>query len=169
MTEQQACTLCGAGGHTAAQCNWNKADDAPLYSEGICQDGAAILRDGVPVPVAEIIEMLNSTAQSQPSPAPELERPEVAGWRDRILKDLPDSDPRYWPDALLVQYMTAEIADLRTTPVAQAGQVPSDARTKAMQLRVFLGKAGFTEQALIAEELMDMLAAAQAQGGSTNE
>ena len=23
MTEQQACTLCGAGGHTAAQCNWN--------------------------------------------------------------------------------------------------------------------------------------------------
>lgn len=28
MTEQQACTLCGAGGHTAAQCNWNKADGA---------------------------------------------------------------------------------------------------------------------------------------------
>jgi hypothetical protein len=25
MTEQKACTLCGAGGHTAAQCNWNKA------------------------------------------------------------------------------------------------------------------------------------------------
>ncbi|PWU30125.1 hypothetical protein DK254_08360 [Pseudomonas sp. RW407] len=23
MTEQQACTLCGAGGHTAAQCHWN--------------------------------------------------------------------------------------------------------------------------------------------------
>ena len=27
MTEQQACTLCGAGGHTAAQCNWNKSQD----------------------------------------------------------------------------------------------------------------------------------------------
>lgn len=25
MTEQKACTLCGAGGHTAAQCSWNKA------------------------------------------------------------------------------------------------------------------------------------------------
>lgn len=25
MTEQQACTLCGAGGHSAAQCNWNEA------------------------------------------------------------------------------------------------------------------------------------------------
>ncbi|OBY90490.1 hypothetical protein A6723_019460 [Pseudomonas sp. AU11447] len=24
MTEQQACTLCGADGHTAARCNWNK-------------------------------------------------------------------------------------------------------------------------------------------------
>lgn len=48
---------------------------------------------------------------------------------------------------------------------AQAGQVPEEARTKAMQLRVFLGKAGFGEQALIAEELMDMLAAASAQGG----
>lgn len=24
MTEQIACTLCGAGGHTAAQCNWNQ-------------------------------------------------------------------------------------------------------------------------------------------------
>ncbi|MDH1074372.1 hypothetical protein N5C93_16135 [Pseudomonas nitroreducens] len=23
MTEQQACTLGGMGGHTAAQCNWN--------------------------------------------------------------------------------------------------------------------------------------------------
>jgi len=28
MTEQQACTLCGAGGHTAAQCNWNQATPA---------------------------------------------------------------------------------------------------------------------------------------------
>ncbi|OBY57755.1 NUMOD4 motif-containing HNH endonuclease [Pseudomonas sp. AU12215] len=28
MTEQQACTLCGAGGHTAAQCN--KDDNAPV-------------------------------------------------------------------------------------------------------------------------------------------
>ncbi|WP_260476851.1 hypothetical protein [Pseudomonas aeruginosa] len=43
----------------------------------------------------------------------ELERPEVMGWRDRILSAHPGSDPRYWPDALLVQHMTAEIAELR--------------------------------------------------------
>ncbi|MED5608523.1 hypothetical protein VV867_12580 [Pseudomonas sp. JH-2] len=47
------------------------------------------------------------------APAPKLERPEVAFWRDRILAAHPGSDPRYWPDALLVQHMTAEIADLR--------------------------------------------------------
>ncbi|MBB1606495.1 MULTISPECIES: hypothetical protein [unclassified Pseudomonas] len=45
---------------------------------------------------------------AQPSPAPE-----VAGWRDLILAAHPGSDPRYWPDALLVQHMTAEIEDLR--------------------------------------------------------
>lgn len=55
------------------------------------------------------------------------------------------------------------------TPVAKAGQVPAEARTKAMQLRVFLGKAGHADQALIAEELMDLLAAAPAQGGSSDE
>ena len=26
MTEQQACTLCGAGGHTAAQCHWREQE-----------------------------------------------------------------------------------------------------------------------------------------------
>ncbi|WP_311061463.1 hypothetical protein [Pseudomonas aeruginosa] len=39
----------------------------------------------------------------------------VVGWRDRILQAHPGSDPRYWPDALLVQHMTAEIADLRAS------------------------------------------------------
>lgn len=34
MTEQQACTLCGAGGHTAAQCNWNKATEAKISQVG---------------------------------------------------------------------------------------------------------------------------------------
>ncbi|CDF82620.1 hypothetical protein PKB_1255 [Pseudomonas knackmussii B13] len=34
----------------------------PLYSEGICDDGAAILRNGMPVPVTEIIDLLNRCA-----------------------------------------------------------------------------------------------------------
>ncbi|MDU4255549.1 hypothetical protein [Pseudomonas sp.] len=60
---------------------------------------------------------------------------------------------------------TAKAIKIAAELDAQAGQVPAEARTKAMQLRVFLGKAGFAEQVLVAEELMDLLAAAAAQGG----
>ncbi|MGJ5994164.1 hypothetical protein ACSBR8_03040 [Pseudomonas aeruginosa] len=37
----------------------------------------------------------------------------VVGWRERILAAHPNSDPGFWPDALLVEHMAAEIADLR--------------------------------------------------------
>lgn len=38
-------------------------DKNPLsnrYTEGICEDGAAILKDGVPMKITEILEMLNN-------------------------------------------------------------------------------------------------------------
>lgn len=34
--------------------------DKPVYTEGVCGDGAAILRDGVPVKITEILAMLNT-------------------------------------------------------------------------------------------------------------
>lgn len=37
----------------------------------------------------------------------------VIGWRERILAAHPNSDPGFWTDALLVEHMAAEIADLR--------------------------------------------------------
>ncbi|MFF6503009.1 hypothetical protein ACET33_32940, partial [Pseudomonas aeruginosa] len=37
----------------------------------------------------------------------------MIGWRERILAAHPNSDPGFWPDALLVEHMAAEIADLR--------------------------------------------------------
>ncbi|MDH0531404.1 hypothetical protein, partial [Pseudomonas aeruginosa] len=37
----------------------------------------------------------------------------MIGWRERILAAHPSSDPGFWPDALLVEHMAAEIADLR--------------------------------------------------------
>uniref|UniRef100_UPI001CD44C11 hypothetical protein n=1 Tax=Pseudomonas aeruginosa TaxID=287 RepID=UPI001CD44C11 len=37
----------------------------------------------------------------------------VIGWRERILAAHPNSDPGFWPDALLVEHMAEEIADLR--------------------------------------------------------
>ncbi|HFK1975324.1 TPA: hypothetical protein ACGW3S_005849 [Pseudomonas aeruginosa] len=45
----------------------------------------------------------------------------VIGWRERILAAHPNSDPGFWPDALLVEHMAAEIADLRAA-LAQPSQ-----------------------------------------------
>ncbi|EPZ0818898.1 hypothetical protein [Pseudomonas aeruginosa] len=47
----------------------------------------------------------------------------VIGWRERILAAHPNSDPGFWPDALLVEHMAAEIADLRAA-LAQPSPVP---------------------------------------------
>ncbi|HBO1728933.1 TPA: hypothetical protein L4F69_002714 [Pseudomonas aeruginosa] len=49
----------------------------------------------------------------------------VIGWRERILAAHPNSDPGFWPDALLVEHMAAEIADLRAA-LAQPSPAPAD-------------------------------------------
>ncbi|MBD1243290.1 hypothetical protein IDX07_08190 [Pseudomonas aeruginosa] len=53
----------------------------------------------------------------------------VIGWRERILAAHPNSDPGFWPDALLVEHMAAEIADLRAA-LAQ----PSPAQAEGAQV-----------------------------------
>ncbi|WP_236225340.1 hypothetical protein [Pseudomonas pseudonitroreducens] len=80
MTEQQACTLCGAGGHTAAQCRWNKAEGAQGEREAF---EAEVLGLGLPVErdhhgayVSDHVRHLWSgwelrAALAQPSPAPD--------------------------------------------------------------------------------------------------
>ncbi|MDP5858760.1 hypothetical protein P3858_29680 [Pseudomonas aeruginosa] len=53
----------------------------------------------------------------------------VIGWRERILAAHPNSDPGFWPDALLVEHMAAEIADLRAAlaqPSPASGLDPLD-------------------------------------------
>ena len=35
----------------------------PVWSEGVCGDGAAILRDGVMTPIEEVVRELNSIAE----------------------------------------------------------------------------------------------------------
>ena len=43
--------------------------DLPYYTEGVCGDGAAILRDGVMMPIEDIVSELNRlTALAQPAP-----------------------------------------------------------------------------------------------------
>lgn len=65
MTKQLACTLCGAGGHLAAQCNWNQAFDL------VAAIRAAILSDWKPTTLSasgtksKIIERIDAFLASQ--------------------------------------------------------------------------------------------------------
>lgn len=90
MSEQQACTLCGAGGHTAAQCNWAKGEREKFEAWVLRERPGSPLRyvrDALPVDDPRYGEYCDDTLQcawegwqaraalAQPSPAPELERP----------------------------------------------------------------------------------------------
>ncbi|EPK5948658.1 hypothetical protein L4513_001913 [Pseudomonas aeruginosa] len=48
----------------------------------------------------------------------------VIGWRERILAAHPNSDPGFWTDALLVEHMAAEIADLRAALAQPSPDAP---------------------------------------------
>ncbi|HEP7942736.1 TPA: hypothetical protein VDT27_001020 [Pseudomonas aeruginosa] len=72
----------------------------------------------------------------------------VIGWRERILAAHPSSDPDFWPDALLVEHMAAEIADLRAA-LAQPSPVRSSLLINGYQLRAaldFIAPDGTAEQ-----------------------
>ncbi|WP_430293044.1 hypothetical protein [Pseudomonas sp. B1-22] len=102
MTEQQACTLCGAGGHTAAQCNWNKADgehvpDAVFEAEFMtwweehgqyCRSGGGDYERTFAFQAWRHLYpqlMAARAALAQPSPAPALQASvDVAGNRFEI-------------------------------------------------------------------------------------
>ncbi len=60
-------------------------ESRPIWTEGICGDGAAILRDGVMQPIEEVIAALNAAELSQPEP-------EVAGLSDDAI----EADFRSW-------------------------------------------------------------------------
>lgn len=65
----------------------------------------------------------------------------VIGWRERILAAHPNSDPGFWTDALLVEHMAAEIADLRAA-LAQPSPAQAEAERPevvAWQYRVTAG------------------------------
>lgn len=49
------CWKCGS----MLQRDYSKRALKPVFTEGICEDGAAILKDGVPMKITEILEMLN--------------------------------------------------------------------------------------------------------------
>lgn len=61
----------------------------------------------------------------------------VIGWRERILAAHPNSDPGFWPDALLVEHMAAEIADLRAALAQPSPVLPPFAEKVLAKLRRF--------------------------------
>ncbi|HBO3486398.1 TPA: hypothetical protein L4S39_000438 [Pseudomonas aeruginosa] len=61
----------------------------------------------------------------------------VIGWRERILAAHPNSDPGFWPDALLVEHMAAEIADLRAALAQPSPTLPPFAEKVLTKLRRF--------------------------------
>lgn len=61
----------------------------------------------------------------------------VIGWRERILAAHPNSDPGFWPDALLVEHMAAEIADLRAALAQPSLTLPPFAEKVLAKLRRF--------------------------------
>lgn len=124
MTEQQACTLCGAGGHTAANCIWNGSEKGLALAQRIDKNlaeraqfeswvrrewpGAPLhhVRDALPVSDPRYGEYCNENIQrgwvgwqaraalAQPSPAPELAV--LERWGSSYEAFSPDLVPGYW-------------------------------------------------------------------------
>ena len=95
MTEQQACTLCGADGHRAFECPmrieehppvlvpWSVLDRAVMWVEDRRRYGDA----GTIVDDWMALKSIQRAALAQHSPAPELERPEVVAWALQRKRD----------------------------------------------------------------------------------
>jgi hypothetical protein len=74
-------------------------EGVPRWSEGICGDGAAILRDGVMIPVQEVIAELNRRPTPQPPASGEVGIDEMCG----VLKRLGIKPTEYTDCAILYE------------------------------------------------------------------
>lgn len=77
--------------------------ESPLYTEGICGDGAAILRDGVMVPIGEVVWLLNQGAVNGHRTQSEADLAELLG---RMRTFAIDHEPHGWP-AIQMRDITA--------------------------------------------------------------
>jgi hypothetical protein len=65
---ENAVGICLGAVAEAAQPDQPVSEHRPVWTEGICGDGAAILKDGVMQPIEDVVAALNATSLAQPVP-----------------------------------------------------------------------------------------------------
>ncbi|MBG7371569.1 hypothetical protein I5J30_16335, partial [Pseudomonas aeruginosa] len=116
--------------HDTSPHRWSTdLDDVHSSAESLL----ALINDQAPTQDAQGLAGNGSLRHPCPAHPAQVEQAgdeRVIGWRERILAAHPSSDPGFWPDALLVEHMAAEIADLRAALAqpspAQAEQPTAD-------------------------------------------
>ena len=114
----------------------------PVWTEGICGDGAAILKDGVMQPIEDVIAALNATPLAQPEPEwPSVEVMAQIVYENAMLATAPEHAKPHWPswndlpnsDARIHSLNTAEIIlarwgrpAIQPVPVAERLPEPED-------------------------------------------
>lgn len=83
---------------TSAQ---SESMERPVWTEGVCGDGAAILKDGVMQPIEDVIAALNAAEVAQPEPVgPTNEGEWYPGFADWLEREMPEGtvigDPLWW-------------------------------------------------------------------------
>ncbi len=150
--------------HDTSPHRWSTdLDDVHSSAESLL----ALINDQAPTQDAQGLAGNGSLRHPCPAHPAQVEQAgdeRVIGWRERILAAHPSSDPGFWPDALLVEHMAAEIADLRAALAqpspAQAEQptaddyeeVLADHRRLVRELDVLLnGEEGAAKQASLCD------------------
>jgi hypothetical protein len=79
--------LSGPMSRVAAALAQPEPEERPIWTEGVCGDGAAILKDGVMQPIESVIAALNAAELAQPEPEglPDAEAL-MAAWDSAISK-----------------------------------------------------------------------------------
>jgi hypothetical protein len=88
------------------------APPEPVWTEGICGDGAAILKDGVMQPIEDVIAALNATSLAQPAPEGVSLAHEAYVAFVQICKGNSDDAGTYEADEELVRRALKRLSDL---------------------------------------------------------
>lgn len=109
--------------------------DTPEYSQGICQDGAAILKDGVPMTIEEILGELRAQQGSVPEYL-------VAG--DRLCHELESwMATEHDRESQCAVFAWKRLRRQATTPQpAQQGTAPEDRETTLKHMEQIIRQAG---------------------------